>query len=52
MTTNTFDASLKTLLEAFRTHEDLRTGAADIPALARSNYAFYQARMAAYHAAR
>lgn len=50
--TKTFDADLKTLLAAFRTHEDLRASKADVPVLARSNYALYQARMAAYHAGR
>lgn len=52
MNETTFDSALKTLLEAFRTHEDLRRGRAEIPALARSNYELHKARMAAYHATR
>ncbi|HUG83375.1 MAG TPA: hypothetical protein VMM13_02375 [Euzebya sp.] len=52
MTDNTFDNALQTLLKAFRTHEDLRRHKADLPVLARSNFALHQAGMAAYHAAR
>lgn len=47
-----FDQSLKTLLDAFRAHDDLRATRADIPVLARSNYELHKARMAAYHASR
>lgn len=50
--TKTFDADLKTLLAAFRTHEELRARKADVRTLARSNHALYQAGMAAYHASR
>jgi hypothetical protein len=52
MTTTAFDASLRTLLDAFKTHHDLRAQHADLPALARSNHELYKARMAAYHVTR
>lgn len=52
MTNTHFNASFKTLLQAFNTHEDLRQCGADIPTLARSNYELHKARMAAYHASR
>ena len=47
-----FNASLKVLLKAYSTHQDLRRQRADLPALAKSSHELHKARMAAYHASR